>query len=61
VLGAHRAGVRTVILPRRNEPDLDDVPQEIRDVMRFVPIDEAAEALPVALRLAPTRRHRRVG
>jgi ATP-dependent Lon protease len=61
VLGAHRAGVRTVILPRRNEPDLDDVPDEIRSVMRFVPIDEAAEALPVALRVASTARHRRVG
>jgi ATP-dependent Lon protease len=61
VLGAHRAGIRTVILPRRNQHDLDDVPEEIRNVMRFVPIDEAAEALPVALRVAPTRRHRRVG
>jgi ATP-dependent Lon protease len=61
VLGAHRAGIRTVILPRRNEHDLDDVPEEIRSVMRFVPIDEAAEALPVALRVASSRRHRRVG
>ena len=50
VLGAHRAGIRTVILPRRNGPDLDKVPKEVRDEMRFVLIDSAPEALAVALR-----------
>lgn len=49
VLGAHRAGIRTVILPRANVADLDPVPAEVRDDMRFVLIDHAREALPVAL------------
>ena len=49
ILGAHRAGIRTVILPRRNEHDLDDVPKEVREQMRFVLIDHASEALAVAL------------
>ena len=36
VLAAHRAGLRTVILPRRNEKDLDDVPEEVRREVTFV-------------------------
>jgi ATP-dependent Lon protease len=49
VLAAHRIGVDTVILPRRNEPDLDDVPQEIRKQMRFVLVDTIDEVLEAAL------------
>ena len=36
VLAAHRAGLRTVILPKENDRDLDDVPDEVRKEMRFV-------------------------
>jgi ATP-dependent Lon protease len=36
VLAAHRAGLKSVILPRRNERDLDDVPDEVRAEMSFV-------------------------
>jgi len=36
VLAAHRSGLRTVILPKQNENDLDDVPDEIRKAMKFV-------------------------
>jgi len=35
VLAAHRAGLREVVLPARNGPDLDDVPERIRDEMTF--------------------------
>jgi ATP-dependent Lon protease len=49
VLAAHRIGVDTVILPRRNEPDLDDVPQEIRKQMRFVLVDTIDDVLEAAL------------
>src|SRR6202040_39019 len=41
VLAAHRAGIRTVILPRRNERDLDDVPEALRRQLSFVFADEA--------------------
>ncbi len=51
VLAAHRAGVKTVILPRRNEGDLDDVPQELRDELEFRFVDTAEEVLQVALEL----------
>ena len=49
VLAAHRAGITTVILPRRNERDLEDVPEELREGMTFVFVDSAEEVLPQAL------------
>jgi ATP-dependent Lon protease len=36
VLAAHRAGLKTIILPKQNENDLDDVPEEVRDALKFV-------------------------
>jgi ATP-dependent Lon protease len=49
VLAAHRAGLTTVILPRRNEGDLDDLPDEIRQSMTFVPVDQIDRALELVL------------
>jgi ATP-dependent Lon protease len=49
MLGAHRAGIRTVLIPERNMGDLDDLPQELRDEMRFVPISEINQVFDVAL------------
>ncbi len=49
VLAAHRAGIRTVILPRRNERDVEDVPEELRRELSFVFADDAAEVLRHAL------------
>ncbi len=50
VLAAHRAGLTTVILPKRNEGDLDELPDDVRQAMTFVPVDRIDEALAVALR-----------
>ena len=49
VLGAKRAGIKKVILPKRNEIDLDDIPKEVRDTMTFVPVEELSEVLYHAL------------
>ncbi len=49
VLAAHRAGLSIVILPRRNEYDLDDVPQEVRDQMTFHLVDSVTDVLEAAL------------
>jgi ATP-dependent Lon protease len=49
VLAAHRAGLRTVILPRRNEPDLEEVPEEVREDMTFVLVDRVDEVWRYAL------------
>jgi ATP-dependent Lon protease len=49
VLAAHRAGIDTVILPARNERDLEDVPEELRGEMEFIFADSAEDVVPVAL------------
>ena len=53
VLAAHRAGIETVILPRRNERDLEDVPEELRRDIQFVLVDTAEEVLQHGLSEAP--------
>jgi ATP-dependent Lon protease len=53
VLAAHAAGLTDVILPIRNEPDLDDVPKEVRDTMRFHPVSSVDEVLALALEETP--------
>ena len=45
VLAARRAGIRTVLVPERNRPDLEDVPEHVRQEMTFVFLDDAREAL----------------
>ena len=49
VLAAHRAGIREVILPRRNERDVEDVPEELRRQLTFIFVDDADEVLQRAL------------
>jgi ATP-dependent Lon protease len=49
VLAAARAGLKTVILPRRNEKDLDELPEEIRDKMSFVFVDTVDEVIKAAV------------
>lgn len=49
VLAAYRAGIKTVILPQRNEPDLEDVPEDVRHQLQFVPVSAAEEVLATAL------------
>jgi ATP-dependent Lon protease len=49
MLAAHRAGIREVILPRRNERDVEDVPEELRRELRFLFVEDAEEVLKHAL------------
>ena len=50
VLAAYRSGIRTVILPKKNEPDLmEDLPKELRDQMNFVFVTDISQALDAAL------------
>lgn len=49
ILAAHRVGLRTVILPRRNEQDLDDVPDEIKQSMKFIFVDTVDEVIESSL------------
>ena len=45
LLGAHRAGLETIIMPARNEPDTGEIPEDIRDSMAFVFIDHIDDLL----------------
>lgn len=49
VLAAHRAGIRTILLPAENEKDLEDLPDNIRGEMKFVCVSHADEVLKLAL------------
>jgi len=49
VLAAMRAGITTVMLPKRNQKDLQDVPQEARDKLQFVLLETVDQAMETAL------------
>ncbi len=49
VLAAHRAGLTEVVLPKRNEGDLEDVPESVREQMAFHPVETIDQVLAVAL------------
>jgi ATP-dependent Lon protease len=53
VLAAHRAGLRRVILPKRNEKDLVEIPEEIRRDLEILHVTRMDELLPLALEQAP--------
>src|SRR4030095_13543058 len=49
VLAGNRIGLKTIILPKRNEQDLDGVPEEIKKTMKFVFVESVDEVLDAAL------------
>ena len=53
LLAAHRAGLTEVIIPKRNEPDLDDLPESVRGQLRVHPVSDVSEVLALALEPAP--------
>lgn len=54
VMAASRVGINTVILPERNRPDLEDIPEEIRDKMNFVFAERVDQVFSSALRESVT-------
>ncbi|HSF80951.1 MAG TPA: endopeptidase La [Anaerolineales bacterium] len=56
VLAAHRSGLKTVILPKRNEPDLEDLPEEVRESIHFVFAETVDDVLYAALENFPRKR-----
>ena len=49
VLAAHRAGIRTILLPADNKADIDDIPQSVKKQLNFILLEKAQEALKYAL------------
>jgi ATP-dependent Lon protease len=60
VLAAHRSGIKTIILPKRNEKDLVDVPEDVRKELTFHCVEKAEEVLELAFAHAP-HKHRANG
>ncbi len=58
-LAALRAGIRTVLIPKRNEKDLPDVPEEVKAKLEIKPVETVDNALAVAMAKAPPRNPRR--
>jgi len=49
VLGAHRAGIKHIIIPKANEADIEDVPEEVRSDLTFHVVETLSEVLAIAL------------
>jgi ATP-dependent Lon protease len=60
VLAAHAAGLTDVVIPERNRADLDDVPADVREAMRFHPVMTLGEVLDLALEPKPQSHLHRV-
>ncbi|PNE38960.1 endopeptidase La [Streptomyces noursei] len=60
LLAAHRAGITTVIIPKRNEPDLDDVPAEVLEALEVHPVADVRQVLELALTPAANGRRSEV-
>ena len=54
LLAAYRAGITTIVLPKENEKDLDDLPEEIRNVMEFHLVEDVDEVVRLTLEGAPS-------
>ncbi|MEO7002535.1 MAG: endopeptidase La [Ktedonobacterales bacterium] len=55
-LAAYRAGITTIILPRRNLKDLDDTPEDVRNALTLMPVDTMDEVIALALSHSPAMR-----
>jgi len=49
VLGAHRAGIKTIILPKENEADMEDIPEDVRSQLEFHCVATLEEVFSIAL------------
>jgi ATP-dependent Lon protease len=60
-LAAQRAGINRLVIPRRNEPDIEDIPEHLRKHMEFVVVDSIDEVLDAALEPVEPAKLRRDG
>ncbi len=56
MIAAHRAGLKTIILPKRNAPDLEDLPAEVRKSLSFVFAESVNDVLDASLEKIPRAR-----
>jgi ATP-dependent Lon protease len=55
VLAAHAAGITDIIIPERNRPDLEDIPENVREEIAFHPVMSIGEVLSLALEKTPVQ------
>lgn len=48
-MAAHRSGIKTVVIPKANVKDIDDIPDTVKDAIQFVPVEKISQVLDVAL------------
>ena len=53
VLAAHRAGLKVVILPEKNQKDLVEVPKKVREVLKIIPVHHMDQVIEIALAPKP--------
>jgi ATP-dependent Lon protease len=58
VLAAHRAGLKKIILPKENDKDMEEIPEEVKEELKFIFVETVKEALEVALQ-APKKERKR--
>ncbi len=56
MLAAHRAGIQTVFLPKENENDLEELPEEIKKAVHFILVEEISQVLTQALENCPDKK-----
>jgi ATP-dependent Lon protease len=54
-MAAHRAGIKTIIVPKRNQKDMVDIPKKIQRDLKFVFVDRMDDVLPLVLAPEPTK------
>ena len=56
LLAAQRSGIRTVLIPRENERDLEEIQDKVKEGLTIIPVGSIAEALPHVFTRTPSRR-----
>ncbi len=49
-IAAHRSGLKTILIPKDNEKDVDDIPKEVKDALTIIPVDHVTDVFSKALK-----------
>jgi ATP-dependent Lon protease len=49
-IAAHRSGLKTILIPKDNEKDVEDIPQEVRDALKIIPVENVVDVFQYALK-----------
>ena len=59
ILAAHRAGLKTIILPKRNQVDLEELPEEVLETLTFKFVESMDQVFPIAVGLKKKKRSKK--